>query len=171
MGELADRIDTMRVRAATLGDGITAELRDGSQLSFSFREDYYRLFDYESDMERQLEALAGHLWVARNRETRRIFTDVTGEDFIPGDPPSDERGFAWQNEREQLEATGSSADGRVSVRVVGLRDWRVSIRPGTLRVLDEYEFAATVAEAAGEMIRDLFDKLTALSYKYYGDDE
>ncbi|WP_030435532.1 hypothetical protein [Actinoplanes subtropicus] len=171
MGELADRIDTMRVRASTLGDGITAELRDGSELSISFREGYYRLFDYEADMERQLEALAAHLWVARGREVRRIFTDVTDEEFVPGDPPSDERDLAWQAEREELVATGSSSDGRITVRVVGFRDWQASIRPGTLRALDEHRFAEAVAEAAGELIRDLFDKLTALSSKYYGDQE
>jgi hypothetical protein len=171
MGKLADRISLMRVRASTLGVGITAELRDGSELSISFREDYYRLFDYESDMERQLEALAAHLWVAHTREVRRIFTDVTGEEFVPGDPPSDERDFAWHAERGELVATGSSSGGRITVRVVGLRDWQVSIRPGTLRALDEYQFAESAAEAAGEMLRDLFDKLTALSSQYYGDHE
>jgi hypothetical protein len=168
MGELADRVDGMRIRVSTPDGGLTAELHDRDQLSLTFRDGLYRLFDHEADLERRLSTLATLLWVARTREYARIYSDVTGDDSTGEDKPMGVRDVEWRVEREDLEATGSSSDGRIAVRVKGMREWRVTIRAGTLRALDEKQFVAAVGEAAGGLIRDQFAKLVALSNKYYG---
>lgn len=169
MGELADQIDAMRVRASTPDGGITAELRDRDQLTFIFREGLYDLCD-DGDLERRLALLANLLWVARTREYWRVFGEVTGDYSTGGDKPVSARDADWRTERDELVATGSSADGRIKVRAVGMRRWEVNIRPGTVRALDERQFALAASQAAGELIRDQLAKVAALSHKYYGDD-
>lgn len=167
MGELADRVDSMRVRVSTPDGGLTAELRDRDQLSLTFRDGLYRLFDHEADLERRLTTLANLLRVARTREYERIYREVTG-DSSGDEKPTTVRDLEWHAEREELEAVGSSSDGRITVRVTGMRRWQVSVRSGTLRALDERQFVAAVGEAAGALIRDQFAKLVTLSNKYYG---
>ena len=168
MGELADRVDGMRVRVTTADGGITAELHDRDQLALTFREGLYPLFD-DGELERRLATVATQLWAARTREYWRIFGDVTGDYSTGEDKPVTARDTEWRAERDELEATGSSADGRVTVRVAGLRRWQVTLRPGTVRALDEGQFALAVGEAAGGVIRDQFTKLAELSGKHYGD--
>ncbi|WP_199512223.1 hypothetical protein [Nucisporomicrobium flavum] len=169
MGELADRVDSMRVSVSTPDGGLTAELRDRDQLSLTFRDGLYQLLD-DADLGRRLAVLAQLLWVARTREYWRIYGDVTGDYSTGEDKPISERDIAWKTERDNLEVTGSSADGRVTVRCVGMRQWQVTVRPGTVRALDEHQFSIAAGEAAGALIRDQFAALAALSNKYYGED-
>ena len=169
MGDFAERIETMRVRASLRDDAIIAELCDRDQLTLAFREGFYNLCD-DGDLERRLGLLASLLWAARTREYSRIYGEVTGDYSTGEDPPADVRETDWRAERDALVVTGSSADGRITVHAAGLRQWQVTLRPGTTRALGERQFAVAVGEAAGELIRDQFAKLAALSLKYYGDD-
>lgn len=167
MGEFADRVDTMRVYASTPDGTIRADLHDRTQLALRFREGFYdQCADH--DLERRLAVLAHLLWVARTREYNAIHSDLTGDYSTGEDPPVDETELAWRSERDNLEAYGSSSDGRVRVRSIGMRDWQVSVQPGTARTLDEHQFAVAAAEAAGALIDDQFAKLAALSNKHYG---
>jgi hypothetical protein len=170
VGELADRVDTMVIRASTPDGGITAELRGRDQLSLSFSDGLYRLFDDDAELSRRLAIVANLLWVARTREYRRIYADVTGDDSTGETLAISERDIAWRTERDDLVATGRSTDGRVTVHFVGMRQWQVTIRPGTVRALDEQQFIRSAGEAAGALIRDQFSQLAALSHKHYGDD-
>ncbi|MEV6636525.1 hypothetical protein AB0M54_37870 [Actinoplanes sp. NPDC051470] len=170
MGELADRVETMRVRATAPDGSLTAELYDRDQLTLTFHNDYYRQCD-DDDLGRRLAAVASLLWVARTREYERIYSDVTGDYSTGEGPPATERERDWRAERDAIEAHGASEDGRVRVRAVGLRNWTVTIRPGTTRTLDEQQFIAAAGQAAGALIRDQFTRLAALSNKYYGNDQ
>ncbi|WP_067508260.1 hypothetical protein [Actinoplanes sp. TFC3] len=169
MGELADRVDSMRVRASTPDKGIIGELYSRDQLSLSFQEGLYQLLDDEA-LERRLAVLANLLWVARTREYSRIYADITGDYSVGEEKPISERDIAWQTERDSLEVSGSSADGRLTVRSVGMRQWDVAVQPGTARELDEHQLSVAVGEAAGALIRQQFAGLAALSNKYYGDE-
>jgi hypothetical protein len=169
MGELADRIDSMRVRASTPDGSITAELHDRDKLSLTFLQGWYDFCD-DRDLERRLAVLANLLWVARTREYWRIFGDVAGHTVTGEDKPISPRDVDWREERDELVARGYSADGRIAVKAVGMRQWEVRIVPGTVRALNEHEFAEAAAQAAGELIQDQFAKIAALSNKYYGYD-
>ena len=118
MGEFAERIETMRIRASLRDGAMTAELGDRDQLSLAFREGFYNLCD-DSDLERRLGMLASLLWVARTREYSRIYSDVTGDHSTGEDPPIDVREAEWRTARDALAATGSSY---VASRV-GCRQW------------------------------------------------
>jgi len=42
------------------------------------------------------------------------------------------------------------------------------VTPGTVRAIDEYEFAASAGQAAAELIRDQYQKIAALKLTIYG---
>lgn len=170
MGELADRLDGMRLRVSTPDGDITADLWERDRLSLAFRKGVYgHLYD-EVGLGRRLAVLAQLLWVARTREYWRIYRDVTGDDEVGEDQPAGERDHAWRTERDELVVTGSSLHGHVTVRAVGMRQWEVGIRRGTVQDLDEQQFSTAVGEAAGELIRHQFAEIAALSGKHYGDE-
>ncbi|GAA2471298.1 hypothetical protein [Winogradskya humida] len=169
MGELADRIQAMRVRASTPDGSITADLTDRDRLTLHFPQGFYELCT-ESDLERRLTHLASLLWVARTREYWRTFSDHTGQQITGEDTPISARDIDWRTERDEIIARGYSPDGRIAVKAVGMRQWQVDIAPGTVRALDERQFTAAVAQAATELVQDQFAKIAALSNKYYGND-
>jgi hypothetical protein len=170
VGEFADRVDSMRVRAVSPDGTISAELYDRDQLSMTFRPGFYDQCS-DQDLERRLGALASLLWVARTREYNAIYSELTGDHSTGESPAVSDTDRAWRAERDNVEAYGSSSDGRVRVRAIGLRDWQVSVQPGTARRLDEAQFAAAAAEAAGELVRDQSARMVELSHKYYGSEQ
>ena len=167
MGELADRIHAMQVRASTPDGTMTAELRHRSEVTLSFTRGWYDRCD-ESDLERRLTGLASLLWVARTREYWSTVSDVTGDYATHEDKPISPRDVEFSQAREALIARGSSADGRVSLSVEGMRRWTVHVAAGTVRALDEDEFASAVGQAAADLIQDQFTKIAGLKHKIYG---
>ena len=168
MGELADRVDAMRITAMTRDGGITAELYDRDRMSLSFRYGVYADCT-DADLEQHLRTLAMRLWVARTREYRDIWADVTGDDSTGDDPPESFADRNGRDQRDQLTAAGSSSDGRIVLRVTGMRDWYVTIQPGTAWALDQWQFAAAVEQATAELIADHFAQLAVLTRTHYAD--
>jgi hypothetical protein len=167
MADLRDRIHAIHARASSPDGAISAELRNRSQLTLSFAPGWYDRCD-ESDLERKLAALASLLWVDRMREYWKVRSDDAGE-RITGEPkPISPRAVRYRDERDALVARGRSADGRVSVSAEGMRNWTVKVAPGTVRGIDEYEFAAAAGQAAAELIQDQYQKIAALKLKIYG---
>ncbi|GII21758.1 hypothetical protein [Planosporangium mesophilum] len=166
MGELADRIHAMQVRASTPDGRVTTALRHRSEVTLAFAPGWYDRCD-ERDLERRLAALASLLWVARTREYWRTVSDVTGDDATHEEKPVSPRDVKFAEAREALVARGSSADGRVCLSVEGMRRWTVRVAPGTVRALDEHEFGSAVGQAAAELIEDQFSKIARLKYKIY----
>ncbi len=167
MADLKDRIQAIHVRVSSPDGEISAELRNRSQMTLSFAPGWYDRCT-EGDLERKLGALASLLWVARMREYWEVRSKDAGE-RITGEPkPISPRAVRYCAEREALVARGRSADGRVSVSVEGMRNWTVKVTPGTVRAIDEYEFAASAGQAAAELIRDQYQKIAALKLTIYG---
>ncbi|GAB3261991.1 hypothetical protein [Kineosporia babensis] len=166
MGELADRLASMRVSVTMPDQGMSAELLGSSQVTARIQEGLYTR-SRDADLEWRLTTLAGLLWVARTREYRRIFADVTGQASAGAARPISPRDIAFAQERDEIVAAGSSADGRVALQTTGMLQWRATVEPGTLRQLDEAEFLAGVGQAAGALIRDHADAVAALKNKHY----
>jgi hypothetical protein len=166
MGELADRIHAMHVRASVPDGTITAELRHRSEVTLSFEPGWYDRCD-ESDLERRLSSLASLLWVARTREYWATVSDVTGDYATHEDKPISPSDVEFTEAREALVARGHSADGRVCLSVEGMRRWTVHIAAGTVRALNEHEFASAVGQAAADLIQDQFTKIAELKHKFY----
>lgn len=167
MGVLADRLDRMRVSVTAPGRGFRAELTGRSEVRLSFARGYYRACT-ESELERQLTAVARLLYAERTRQYHAALRIAFRSPSIGDRPARVPRDLAYREARDQLVAEGRSPTGRVAVAVVGMREWRVAIAPRTIRDLDEGAFAEEVRAAASELIRDQFCKIIVLKTTLLG---
>lgn len=166
MEGLSDRLDRMRVVASSPDGAVTAELRGRADVHLTFVPGRYRTYD-EAMMEQQLTGLAQRLWARRMREYYAAVSEALGETITKESPPLSPRDVKFHEARGDLVAVGESADGRIHLRLRGMRSWTVQIKNGTVRALSEDEFAARVREAARLLINDQFAKVRALKLKIY----
>jgi hypothetical protein len=164
VGELADRLDALRVRAALPDGSLTAELTGRDDVTLTIR-DYAQLT--EPDLSRRLAQLARLLWARRMAEYFRVRSDVTGQPVTHESPALGRQDREFQAARDDLHAHGQSADGRIQVEARGMREWTVRIQPGTLRTLDETEFVAAVREAAAALIADQREQIRDIAVRTY----
>ena len=166
MNVLADRLDSMKVRVSAPGGKLAAELRNRSEVELRFARGSYQWYS-ERSLETQLASLGKLLWAARMKGYHLAVSEALGEPVAREAPPVTPRDQAFYAARDRLVAEGRPADGRVAVAVRGMRDWQVTIANGTLRALNEDEFAARVNEAAGKLINDQQMKVWELKQRYY----
>jgi hypothetical protein len=167
MGNLADELDAIQVSATAPGGGITADLHGDTQLRLRFAPGYYRRAS-EFEMARQLAALARLLWAARTWEFDTII-GAAGGTRVPADRV-DGPDRRFQAALDQLVAQAGAADGRITVSVRGMREWTVTITPGTLRTMTEDAFTHPAATAAIALIADQFEKMRLLRRQIYYSD-
>lgn len=160
MGELADQIDTVPVRAAVPG-AVSAELR-GQDLRLEFAPGYYRTVS-EHSLEQALAGLCRILFAARAKAYDQLVRAAGGTP-VPRERATDPLDQGYYARLDTVLATGSSADGRVRVELRGLRDWTVTLDLGRLR---EGEFVERAREAAGALIRDVFEKVVQVEQQVY----
>ncbi|GIF12392.1 hypothetical protein [Actinoplanes teichomyceticus] len=164
---LRESLDRMRVHASVAGGAITGELHDADQVELTFTPGYYDRVA-EPVLIDHLVALARVMHAEYVRQYLRAVSEASGR-TITKEPAGDgRRDRAYAEQRQELIAEGRSADGRITVTVRGMRSWWVRIAPGTLRVLDERQFAARFGEAAHALIRDQFAGIRALKNHVYG---
>lgn len=162
MGELAEKLDNIRVRTRAPGIDLEAELRNRNEITIEFGESVYEFLD-ERGLERALGGLAKLLWAGWQRQYREAINETN-----LNIDPKDQHDINFREEVNALEASGESADGAVYLETVGMVEFVAEIERGTLRELDEDEFAARVREAAPLMIADFQAKLTEVKLRYYG---
>ncbi|MBA8826322.1 hypothetical protein FHX42_003698 [Saccharopolyspora lacisalsi] len=162
MGELAERLDGIRVRVNAPGADIKAELNNRTDFTLSFGESVYEFID-ERALERALASLARLLYAGWQRQYREAISD-TGLDI----DPNDQHDFNFQEECRAVESYGESGDGRVALSVVGMDEFTAQIKRGTQRELRESEFAARATEAAALLVEDYQVKTSELKVRYYG---
>ncbi|ASU80609.1 hypothetical protein CDG81_22670 [Actinopolyspora erythraea] len=162
MGELAERLDNIRVRASAPGMDVHAELRDRTEFSLSFGESVYEFAD-ERALERALASVARLLYAGWQRQYQDAisWTNLDTE-------PRDQHDFDFQAACRAVESYGESSDGRFALSAVGMDEFTARIKRGSLRELREEEFAARVVEAATVLVRDYQAKTTELKWRYYG---
>jgi hypothetical protein len=152
MGELADRLDRLQIRAQVPGTDIVAVLRDRTDVMLSFAEHSYDNAT-EGELEWRLANLARLLWAGWTRGYYAEVSAATGRTVTGERPALTEQDRQFREQRAEITARGSAADGRISVAFRG-RDLTVHIRRGTVRELTEEEFVAAVRTAANELIED-----------------
>jgi hypothetical protein len=162
MGELARKLDDIRVRTRAPGIDLEAELRNRNEITIEFGESVYEFVD-ERALERALGGLARLLWAGWQRQYREAISDTN-----LNIDEKDQHDINFREEVKTLEASGESADGAVYLDTVGMVDFSAEIERGILRELDEEEFAARVSEAAPLLIGDFQAKVTELKLRYYG---
>jgi hypothetical protein len=163
---IADRLDAMVVRVTGPGARFTAELRDRTEVTVRFQPGNYEEYDEEL-LERHLTAVAKLLWAGRMREYYAAKSEAFGMSITHESPPLTARDQDYDAERDRMVAEGRSADGLVSISVRGMQAWTVRIAPGTLRLLDEHQFADRVRAAAAALIHDQFAGIARLKAQIY----
>ncbi|MFL6126064.1 hypothetical protein [Actinophytocola sp.] len=162
MGQLADRLDAIRVRARMPGVDIEVELRDRTDVRISFGESVYG-FLTENRLQYYLAGLARLLYAAWLRQYRAAIDDSA----LDVDP-HDRRDHEFLDARAAVESGGASTDARIVITAVGMREIEVRIAPGTVRKLTEDQFSARTAEAVTALIQDHLSQVRALKTRFYG---
>ncbi len=162
MGRLAERLDNIRVRVRAPGADIEAELSARNTITLSFGESVYE-FIRERYLEHALASLARLLFAGWLREYRAAIAD-TGLNI----DPKDQHDLNFRDERQDLQSSGESSDGRIRLTAVGMDDFTVRITRGTVRDLREREFVARVGEAAAALLGDYRTQVRDLKKRYYG---
>ncbi|PPK67023.1 hypothetical protein V5P93_003362 [Actinokineospora auranticolor] len=162
MADLAERLDGIRVCVRAPGADIEAELRLRTAITVSFDEGVYE-FIGEPTLERALAGAARLLWVGWQRQYRAAIdgTNLT----VDVDDLHDSRFFS---DRAKVEAIGGSSDARIAITAIGMENFSVHIKPGTIREISEDRFTAGVSEAATKLIQDFQAKVHDLKTRYYG---
>lgn len=161
MGQLADRLNSIRVRVRVPGTEIEAELRNRTDVTISFGESVYEFLD-ERGLKRSLASLARLLYAAWLREYRSAI-----EDSALDVAPHDQRDYDFLDARSAIESSGASGDGRIKFSAVGMQDLTVEIVPGTVRELTENQFAVRTKEAVTILIQNYMAKVRDLRIRFY----
>jgi hypothetical protein len=159
----------MQVTSTSPDGHIAGVLRNRTEVLIAFRPGSYGRYS-ESVLADQLGALARLLWAGRTREYNAALSEAFGETITGESPAISERDRYYRAAREELVAEGMSGDGLVYVGVQGMRTWAVRVADGTIRELDEHEFATRVYEASHAMINDQFGKIRQLKNYCYADE-
>ena len=161
MGELADRLDGIRVRVRLPGTEIEAELRHRTDVTISFGEGVYA-FLAEAQLPNLLANLARLLYAGWLRQYRAAMDD-SRIDIAP----RDQRDRDFLDARSEIESAGRSGDGRIGFAAVGMRDVAATIAPGTLRELTERQFIGRTKEAVTMLIQDHLAQVRQLKLRFY----
>ncbi|HZE37360.1 MAG TPA: hypothetical protein VE172_00960 [Stackebrandtia sp.] len=161
-GDMMRRLD---LRVSSPDNRIRARMHgDGFDIKFNGRG--YREYT-EPAMEGQLAALFQLLWVGRRKADLMAKAKTMGEEVAAESRnPSSLAGKELFAQRQRLEVGGTSSGGHVKVGCVGFRDWKVSLKRGTLDELSEDEFRAEVRSLASAVMGDYHHKLQPLLDEY-----
>jgi len=141
-------------------------LSDRTRVQVTFQPVVYRRYD-PGELERHLENLATRLWANRMRGYYAAVSEAFGETITGEARPISQRDIDFHRARDEMLTEGRSRDGRVTVTLRGLRDFRVRLAPGTTRELTEQQFADAVEEAAGELLRNQRERIRDLKLRTY----
>lgn len=162
MGQLAERLDNIRVRTRLPNMDIEAELRNRDQITVEFGESVYE-FTNERVLEDALASLARLLYAGWQKQYRAAIDD-TDLDI----DPNDQHDINFRDEANAVEASVTSSDERITLSTVGMREFSARIKPGTLRELKERHFLARIDELAPRLIEEYRSQVGELKVRYYG---
>lgn len=148
--ELEDRIGLLVVDARSPDGHVSARVQGRGSVSVGIDRGEYGRYD-ESGLAHQLAQLATVAWARYRRLYSETLEDYAGTPSEAEDS-AQERTFAERS--EQLECSGRSAGGDIELRTRGLRQWDVTIAPGTLARLPEHTFVAELSGAVAEVLAD-----------------
>jgi hypothetical protein len=163
MGELAERLNLLKVEAVSPDGGISAAARGPGDVRIGFTMDSYRRYRAAA-LVHQLEALATTLWVCYRRNYLEIVSSWTDRDEEPQATDEDRE---FQQRLADLQVVGVSARGRVTVRSRALVSWQVQIVGEPVGSLTESEFVAEVGSAVAALLADHRAKVTLLTDAVY----
>lgn len=165
MGIMADRLNSMVVKTSSPDGEIAGEYRPKGDTTVRFLGDSFRRYQ-ERELESQLAELAKRWWHGYERGYDLALAEANGGAVERVDP-GDGRQVRLQKEKAETVYEGMSAGGRVYFHCIGLREFRVVIRDGTLSQCDESGFAGEVVTGYLALLRDYRSKFKRLRDKHF----
>ncbi|HZE41864.1 MAG TPA: hypothetical protein VE172_23950 [Stackebrandtia sp.] len=147
MSDIGDMINDMTVRAQSPDKRIRAMLRGRGlpTVSFASPDGYAQYRDVES-LASQVSTAIERVMAGVDQGRRALIREKTHLSTAEG-PHWDASRRRMHEELRDLKSWGESVKGVVRVETVGLRAWRVRIRPGSLERLKAGEFLREVNSA------------------------
>ncbi|MGH8879036.1 MAG: hypothetical protein ACRD0P_17125 [Stackebrandtia sp.] len=167
MGIMADRLDAMVINVSSPDGQVHGELRDRDAITVSFQDNSYRHYT-ERGMEHQLSRLAVLLWTGYQRGYDAALTEATGQPVTRSTETWDANRRRFRDEQAKTVAKGMSKEGYIYVETTGMLSWQIVIRDGTLKKLDETQFAEELIGAYHAMSAEYRAKLSRLRAKHFG---
>ncbi|MFD0559945.1 hypothetical protein FB566_0598 [Stackebrandtia endophytica] len=166
MSIVADRLNALTVRVQSPDRNITAQMRGRSDLSLTFAAGSYATYDEES-LAAQLSRLATSLWIGLQRGTDEALKGTDVEAVRTPDDAWDEDSRKFLKARREVVGNGRSPGNCVKVETVGMRDWRIRIRPGTLATYHETELIGELLTAVVAARNDYTIQVEELSERMH----
>ncbi|WP_436536413.1 hypothetical protein [Actinoplanes sp. HUAS TT8] len=167
MGEFADRLSVLSVRADSPDGQIAGSVGSPPQARVQFRDRSYRQYS-DSELGHQLGQLAAVLFARYRREYDEILAAY--RDLPPGAgntryETAQESDF--RDRQAALMVRGRSARGRLEVSTRGLVRWDVTVTDGTVSTLSESEFLAETESVVAEVLRGWRNQTALLTSEIY----
>jgi hypothetical protein len=166
MGVMADRLDSMVVRAVSPDRKIEATVVSRDQVSLRFGAGTYRRYD-ERTLEHQLARLATLVWVEYRRGYFQALSEATGETIRGDEPEEDLQRRRFRQAQAEMVVRGVSAGGLIEVESTGLAQWRVTLERGITRRLTEEQFLSEARGAVAALLADYYMKMVSLKDEFY----
>jgi hypothetical protein len=150
MTTISDHYDNLELRVALPNEQVIGELHGRHRVTISVLPGHAERAG-ETEMEAQLARLARLLFAHRAGAFQRLNRTYLGTGHVPREErPQDER---FREAYDSMAITGSSEDHSVRCSTVGLKQWTVDIRPGTIAAHGSAGLARAATEAGNDLVR------------------
>lgn len=168
MGDVADRLDELTVTVHSPDGNFSVTVQGPRKIQFEIgRRAYDAYVRYDiGEFERQLSHLATLTWTKYQRGVRAIAGDATPDTYhdLGG-----EEVVNYNNQRAQIEAEATSADGAVSIRTRGMVQWGVSLDRDLVRRIPPQQILSGLNTALQLTVSRYLVQQYALRDKLFGD--
>lgn len=167
MTALAERVESMVVRAASPDGRLQAKISGGHDIAIGFRPGTYR--DYrDGELARQLAQLLTSLYSGYEAGFRKALSDTLGRPVASDQEQWDAVRRRFHAARCEVVAYGRSPGGQVGAKSTGLRQWDFRIKDGTVGQLGEDQFLAELDSAVNAVRCDDILRVSRLRSEIYG---
>ncbi|BCY13195.1 hypothetical protein [Actinoplanes sp. L3-i22] len=168
MGEFADQLSVLSVRADSPDGRITGSVESPPRASVRFRDGAYRGYS-DGELGHQLGQLAALLFARYRREYDEIlaaYRDLpAGSDAVQYTTPQE---ITFRERQAALTVHGRSTRGRLEVDTRALVRWEVRVAAGTVSTLSEAEFLTEAESVIVDVLRDWRSQTILLTHEIYG---
>ncbi len=163
MGELADRLARIVIRANSPDGNIAAEVRGADDIRVQFGRDGYRSYG-EEGLGHQLSQLATIAWARYHRDYVEI-VDAFLVNPVESDSDEDRE---YKARLDQLVSHGTSRQGLIEIRSRALVRWDITITPGALQRLGEQDFLDELRGGLTSVLAEHRMRMVLLRDEIYG---
>ena len=156
----------LEAEAATPDETAFARVHGYTRVQIWFAPGYYP-HSTDQRIAEKLQQLGRLLWTARTKayyshKSEKLGRLVRGEG--PPQGPAQER---RREARNNIVAVGRDDAGLVEMESVGLFEWSVRIKPGTVPFVDETEFTEACSDAAERLLEQHVDQMRLVWARKY----